>query len=46
MVANIHTRNLIDILRSEIYKRDLKIEELQNRVIVINSVINIYSKDP
>jgi hypothetical protein len=48
MVANIHTRNLIDILRSEIYKRDFKIEELQNRVIVleknINSGINIYSK--
>jgi ribosome-interacting GTPase 1 len=50
MVANIHTRNLIDILRSEIYKRGLKIEELQNRVIEleknISSGINIYSKDP
>jgi hypothetical protein len=50
MVANIHTRNLVDILRSEISKRGLKTEELQNRVTVleknINSGINIYSKDP
>jgi ribosome-interacting GTPase 1 len=50
MVANIHTRNLVDILRSEISKRGLKTEEFQNRVTVleknINSGINIYSKDP
>jgi hypothetical protein len=40
MVADIHTRNLIGVLRSEIDKRGLKIEELQNRLKVLEKNIN------